>query len=654
MKTNTFTLFLCLALLSQAGAQDTLTVHRKNGQKSKYQVHRLDSVTFKKNVQGKIDTLQVHNNMFPTITSIIKKTTDKIRFVDFDSLSFKKGDTLDYASPEGYEVLVNAVYTFPSAWYGKIEGFALGDIGTDSWTLGEGLNLVARTVTETKDIILYRNLPTNDVLTRQWKQLYAAVNVCNLGIKIANEQQFGANDPRALRTAELHFWRAYYYWNIVETWGEVHLTTEPFYTPNLKANQSPLALLLPVANKSSIAQFYAQILSDLEYAIAHLPGASTIDGRITKPIAEAFLARMYLTQGKNQEATAMARKVITQYNYSLLPKYADLWDMKSQKNPEVIWSFNFTYNDVYSEASNLYGYGYEDRSEGRGRNNAHTLFVGRYESRIAADTFGFIHKDSVNHWPLVKDVRNGNSFNRLVPTPYLLGLYDEKMDARYNGSFQTVWRCNKAITSPFAPKKFAKGDTALVVSKGPVSSSKYFALDYSSLFLPDGHCKNLKNLYLSPRLIKHVDSTRFTDPNQGPSQLGTGNVQSFREAFVIRLSEMYLIAAEAEMKLGNQAAAKEMINVVRRRAALRPDLQTAMEVQQDLDIDFILDERARELAGEYLRWYDLKRTGKLLERTKLHNPDIGDHLLETHLVRPVPKPQLDFMKGGNLVQHQGY
>lgn len=654
MKQITFTLLGLGVLVAPLVAQDTLTVHKKNGQKTIYQTNRIDSVSFKKNGQAKFDTLRVHNNMFPTITTLIKKTTDKHLFADVDSLSFKKADTLDYASPDGYEVLVNSAYTFPSSWYGKIEGFAMLDIGTDSWTLGEGLNLVARTVTETKDLMLYRNLPNNDLLTRQWKQMYAAVNVCNLGIKIANETSFTPNDPRALRSPELYFWRAFYYWNIVETWGEVHLTTEPFYIPNLKANQSPLPLLLPEANKSKVEQFYAQIFSDLDYAIAHLPQSTTVDGRITKPIAEAFLARMYLTQGKNQEAKDMAAKVIQNYNYSLLPKYADLWDMKNQKNTEVIWSFPFQFNDVYQETKNLYGYGYEDRSEGRGRNNAHTLFVGRYEFRTAADTFGFINKDSVSHWPLVKDVRNGNSFNRLVPTPYLLSLYDEKIDGRYTGSFQTVWRCNKAVTSSFAPKKFAKGDTALVVSKGPSSSSKYFTLDYSSLFLPDGRCKNLKNLYLSPGLIKHMDSTRFTDPVQGPSQLGTGNIQSFRQAFVIRLSEMYLIAAEAEMKLGNQAAAKEMINVVRRRAALRSDLQTAMEVSQDLTIDFILDERARELAGEYLRWFDLKRTGKLLEYTKLHNPDIGDNLSQTHLVRPVPQPQLDFMKSGNLTQHVGY
>lgn len=654
MKRISFTLLGLCALTAPLAAQDTLTVHKKNGEKKVYQTNRIDSVTFKKNGQGKLDTLRVHNNMFPTITSIIKKTTDKHVFTAVDSISFKKADTLDYSSPAGYEVLVNAAYTFPSSWYGKIEGFALGDIGTDSWTLGEGLNLVARTVTETKDIMLYRNLPNNDVLTRQWKQLYTAVNVCNMGIKIARESNFPANDPRALRSAELYFWRAFYYWNIVETWGEVHLTTEPFYRPNLKANQSPLAVFLPEANKSTVAQFYTQILADLNDAIALLPPSTTVEGRITKPIAEAFLARVYLTQGKNKEAKEMATKVIQGYNYSLLPTYSDLWDMKKQKNTEVIWSFPFQYNDVYHETKNLYGYGYEDRSEGRGRNNAHTLFVGRYESRVAADTLGFIHKDSVNHWPLVKDVRNGNSFNRLVPTPYLLSLYDEKMDARYNGSFQTVWLSNKAISSPFAPKKFAKGDTALVVSKGPISSSKYFTLDYSSLFSPDGRCKNFKHLYLSPGLIKHVDSTRFTDATQGPSQLGTGNIQSFREAFAIRLSEMYLIAAEAEMKLGNQAAAKEMINVVRRRAALRPDLQAAMEVSQDLTIDFILDERARELAGEYLRWYDLKRTGKLLELTKLRNPDVGDHLTQAHLVRPVPQPQLDFMKSGNLTQHLGY
>ena len=52
-----------------------------------------------------------------------------------------------------------------------------------------------------------------------------------------------------------------------------------------------------------------------------------------------------------------------------------------------------------------------------------------------------------------------------------------------------------------------------------------------------------------------------------------------------------------------------------------------MEIQPDqLTIDFILEERARELGGEQQRWFDLKRTGKLIEYVKKYNPDAKDNI----------------------------
>jgi hypothetical protein len=75
----------------------------------------------------------------------------------------------------------------------------------------------------------------------------------------------------------------------------------------------------------------------------------------------------------------------------------------------------------------------------------------------------------------------------------------------------------------------------------------------------------------------------------------------------------------------------------------------------DVTLDFILDERAREFAGEQLRWFDLKRTGKLLDRVKALNPDVASKIQSYHTVRPIPQSQLDAVTNrSEFTQNPGY
>ena len=77
--------------------------------------------------------------------------------------------------------------------------------------------------------------------------------------------------------------------------------------------------------------------------------------------------------------------------------------------------------------------------------------------------------------------------------------------------------------------------------------------------------------------------------------------------------------------------------------------------ESELTIDFILDERARELCGEQIRWFDLKRTKKLVEYVKLHNMDAKDNIQEYHMLRPIPQNQLDAVTNKDeFTQNPGY
>jgi len=118
---------------------------------------------------------------------------------------------------------------------------------------------------------------------------------------------------------------------------------------------------------------------------------------------------------------------------------------------------------------------------------------------------------------------------------------------------------------------------------------------------------------------------------------------------------MYLIASEAEMNLGNQAEAVRLMNVLREKRAI-PGHETDMRISSsDLNIDFILDERGRELSMEQQRFFDLKRTGKFLERIKKMNPDVADVIQEYHQLRPIPQSEIDALTNkSEFQQNKGY
>jgi hypothetical protein len=118
---------------------------------------------------------------------------------------------------------------------------------------------------------------------------------------------------------------------------------------------------------------------------------------------------------------------------------------------------------------------------------------------------------------------------------------------------------------------------------------------------------------------------------------------------------MYLIAAEAEFKIGKLDSAAYYVNVVRTRAALPGRVANMQVLPAQITLDFLLDERAREFAGEQMRWFDLKRTGKLVERVKAMNPDAANFIQPFHVVRPIPQTQIDAVTNKDVfTQNPGY
>ena len=126
------------------------------------------------------------------------------------------------------------------------------------------------------------------------------------------------------------------------------------------------------------------------------------------------------------------------------------------------------------------------------------------------------------------------------------------------------------------------------------------------------------------------------------------NTSNYNDQIYLRLAETYLLLAEAQFKLGDAAGAATTINVIRARA--KATLITAA----DVNMNFILDERSRELFSEEHRRYTLTRTGTWYARTQLYNKYSGPKIVLRDTLLPIPQAVIDANLGKPMRQNPGY
>ena len=127
---------------------------------------------------------------------------------------------------------------------------------------------------------------------------------------------------------------------------------------------------------------------------------------------------------------------------------------------------------------------------------------------------------------------------------------------------------------------------------------------------------------------------KFLDDQYNPSY--PTHDLSYRDIMVLRLAEMYLIKAEAELATGGNALGT--INTLRAARAIAGKDNT---ISGSVDIETILQERALELCGEYQRWFDLKRTHTLISHVKAYNAQASGNIDTKHYYRPIPLNELE-------------
>lgn len=573
---------------------------------------------------------------------------------------------LYYTSASGMESLIAAAYVTNKIWFAKEEGYDFSTAGTDIYDYGQQ-HPQRYQYTFTTDFN-----PTNSRLVVLWVELYRGVNACNDAIDILSDPErtpFSEEKSR-VRLSEARFLRALYNWIIVETWGGVHLSKEPVKGVVLEANRTP------------VSEFYDLILQDLDFAVETLSESDNLGtadfGRVTKMAALGFRSRMNLTwgyySGDNSFLAAAAEDaeaVIKSGAFNLWDDYTDLWALENNdNNPENIWAINYSrteYATMNVDPSTYQVYqrdGDKPWDDREGGHHGHLMFGMQYDIMMG----------------MTRDLEGGRPFRRYNPTMYLIDAFHEDVDERFYGSFKTTWISN--VPDPgrsilkwpvgdyhndendtvFYGKYIVQyQDTAIHFIKGVFPETdtliedeiwpnyiwnynrNYWCLDHSHMFNADGTIRsertNDRNLCL--------ELNKFTDPERAAAN-GTGSSRGIRDAYVLRYAEMFLNAAEAKWKAGDAGGAyTHLLTLAEKRsydgsgAAMLASY--GINSGADLDQDFFLDERAREFCGEQLRWFDLKRTGTLVERMQKYagNQLARDNFREKFTVRPIPQIQID-------------
>lgn len=551
----------------------------------------------------------------------------------------------------GFNKLVASCYFDLSRYFYGRNLLLVTEGGTDTWTSDFNSN-------SNQNYMKYASggVMSLDMAKDFWNGAYDAINYCNIVILKADQvTDFSSEAEKSALVAEAHFLRALYYFHLVEQFGAVPLTVTETESPVFESFRTP-----------QLEVYEKVILPDLRFAADNLPFAAAVAGRPAKKAAIGLLAKAclqtkeYGTDKYLEEAITAAKKLIdapATYNTRLYANFADNFNAANNKtNQEALYQLTYSQN-----------YGSTNTHD---HNNDFKRF---YATPTA---FGAIV--SANFQTVVGRWSGGN----FMPTKYLMDVFrnpDGSLDPRYALSFQTSWTANTNYSwTADAIRQFdraagvpvgtpvASGELAIKIVRPEEANyaaeqatklgQKYIWVDFKDLY---GDDQKVKMKYIrvnqapgevdNPFIRFYPSLTKFNSGSLISPR--TNGYTSDAYATVMRLGEVYLIAAEAEFYLrGANGTAAGYVNALRSRV-VGQQISAA-----DISLQFLLDERARELCGEYSRWYDLKRTGKLTKAYLTEkNPDVGQYFLDqTHKLRPIPQGQMDAISNPAGYQNPGY
>lgn len=456
------------------------------------------------------------------------------------------------------------------------------------------------------------NRPEHGYYSAHFSWLYRVVNSANTIIEQAETQEdidwTGGNsnpeDNKARVVAEARAIRAWAYRHLTFGWGDVPLSLTESKGSTVRMDWE----------RTSVAEVRNQMKSDWEFAEKHLNVEPATPGKITRGAVQHYLAELYLTLGKPDSALYWADKCISTPAYKLVTQrygvkagepgvpFMDMFYdgnvLRSQGNTESLWSWE-----------------YEFGVNGGGRSIVRRWGVSRYD---------LITVNGIRPFAITAE-RGGRGIFRMSMTKYALDVY-EPQDDRFSGYAIRKYFVlrdaahNAPAAADVLPPGYSYGDTV--------------KLDWSQDITP----QYSKSNYTWP-FSRKIEGGRAADPL---------DAFQYNDQVYLRLADTYLLKAEAQFLMGNISDAAETINIIRTRSNATP--VTAGRI----DMDFILDERSRELFTEEHRRYTLLRTGTWLSRVRKYNHNGGSTASERDQLFPIPQSVIDANLNKPMQQNQGY
>lgn len=435
-----------------------------------------------------------------------------------------------------------------------------------------------------------------------WTKYYALINNANIIIKSAEDPATTKIKTTGKRQveAEAKFFRAYAYNNLTTLFGAVPLVTEPVSSFRADFTRAPQA------------DIDALITGDLTYASTYLADLNATGGltnsqgkpvsRANKYMAMQLLAEAYLRMGKYDLAEQQAQAVINSGKFSLVSARYGVRTSGA--------------GDYYSD---MFVYGNQRRSQGNSealwvleQENSSKVVGGNVDNAQQRRVWGAAYYAIPGMLPC--DSLGGRSIARLRLSNWVIyGLYQAGDMRNSENSIKRHYYYNDP--SPTYKALYGK----------PVP---YAGAD--TLF----------------RLCPSTTKWGAFDPND------TFGYAMIKDFIMMRLGETYLLLAEAQIQQGKTALAANNINVLRTRA------KAPQVTAGQMTMDFLLDERVRELIGEENRRQTLMRTKTLVDRATRLNSNDAVHpttgIATKNLLLPIPLSEIQLNKDAVLTQNPGY